>query len=128
MVMKHSALEDGGLAERMVPGSSVRQFSLHRPEPGLQGDNIPAQYPILEKRRIMRVCIQDVATRQYFKGPCVWTEDRTSAHTFVTSLEAWDLCLQMNHERSARILMLSDDPKHDECLFAFDHGRDLLRA
>ncbi len=68
----------------------------------------------------MKVYIQDSETGRYFKTPFVWVEDKASAYNFVTSLEAFDFCLQMNEGRGRRILLSFDDPEHDVCLFAFD--------
>ena len=59
-------------------------------------------------------------TGRYFKNPFVWVDDKSAAYNFVTSLEAFDFCLQMNHGRGARILLSFDDPRHDVCLFAFE--------
>ena len=68
----------------------------------------------------MKVYIQDIETGRYFKNPFVWVDDKVTAYNFVTSLEAFDFCLQMNHGRGARILLSFDDPRHDVCLFAFE--------
>ncbi len=68
----------------------------------------------------MKVYIQDTETGRYFKTPFVWVEDKASAYNFVTSLEAFDFCLEMNEGRGRRILLSFDDPEHDVCLFAFD--------
>jgi hypothetical protein len=68
----------------------------------------------------MKVCIQDQVTNQYFKSPYVWVEDRASACGFATSLEARDFCLRMDHGRKPRVLLMSDDPQQDVCLFSFD--------
>ncbi len=68
----------------------------------------------------MKVYIQDTETGRYFKTPFVWVDDKSSAYNFVTSLEAFDFCLQMNEGRGRRILLSFDDPEHDVCLFAFD--------
>jgi hypothetical protein len=68
----------------------------------------------------MKVYIQDIETGRYFKNPFVWVDDKSTAYNFVTSLEAFDFCLQMNHGRGARILLSFDDPRHEVCLFAFE--------
>jgi hypothetical protein len=76
----------------------------------------------------MKVCIQDLATQQYFRSPYVWVEDRASAHSFVTSLEARDLCLQMEEGRRSRVLLISEDPRADICLFSMEPGRGQAKA
>jgi hypothetical protein len=68
----------------------------------------------------MKVYIQEIETGRYFKNPYVWVEDKLAAYNFVTSLEAFDFCLQMNHGKGARILLSFDDPQHEICLFSFD--------
>jgi hypothetical protein len=68
----------------------------------------------------MKVYIQDIETGRYFKNPFVWVEDKASAYNFVTSLEAFDFCLQNNAGHGARILLSYDDPRHDVCLFSFE--------
>jgi hypothetical protein len=68
----------------------------------------------------MKVYIQDIETGRYFKNPFVWVEDKSIAYNFVTSLEAFDFCLQINHGNGARILLSFEDPQHDVCLFAFE--------
>ncbi len=68
----------------------------------------------------MKVYIQENETGRYFKNPFVWVDEKASAYNFVTSLEAFDFCLQMNHHRGARILLSFDDPEHEICLFSFD--------
>ncbi len=72
------------------------------------------------QRLNMKVYIQDIETGRYFKNPFVWVDDKSTAYNFVTSLEAFDFCLQMNCGRGARILLSFDDPRHDVCLFAFE--------
>ena len=71
----------------------------------------------------MKVCIQDTATKEYYKSPYVWVEDRFSARDFVTTLEARDLCHRMDGGRRAQVLLLGDIPQHDVCLFRTDEAR-----
>ncbi len=68
----------------------------------------------------MKVYIQEIETGRYFKNPYVWVDDKSAAYNFVTSLEAFDFCLQLNHAKGARILLSFDDPQHEICLFSFD--------
>ena len=68
----------------------------------------------------MKVYIQEIESGRYFKNPFVWVEDKSAAYNFVTSLEAFDFCLQMNQGRGARILLSFEDPRHDICLFSFE--------
>ncbi len=68
----------------------------------------------------MKVYIQEIETGRYFKNPYVWVDDKSAAYNFVTSLEAFDFCLQLNHGKGARILLSFDDPQHEICLFSFE--------
>lgn len=68
----------------------------------------------------MKVHIQEIETGRYFKNPFVWVDEKAAAYNFVTSLEAFDFCLQMNHRRGTRILLSFEEPEHDICLFSFE--------
>ncbi len=68
----------------------------------------------------MKVYIQEIETGRYFKNPFVWVDDKAAAYNFVTSLEAFDFCLQMNHGRGTRILLSFENPGQDICLFSFE--------
>ncbi len=65
----------------------------------------------------MKVCIQDSSTNEYFQGPFSWVNDSCAAYNFASSLEAMDLCAQMQG-RKARVLLSFEDAQKDVCLFS----------
>ncbi len=67
----------------------------------------------------MKVCIQDIATNQYFQEPFHWVKDSAAAYNFGSSLEAFDFCAQMQ-ERKARVLLSFEDTHKDVCLFSLE--------
>ncbi len=74
----------------------------------------------------MKVYVQDTENGCYFQSPFVWVKEQAAAYDFVTSLEAFDFCLQ-NEGRGTRILLAFDDPRQTVCLFTLNDNCPVVK-
>lgn len=60
----------------------------------------------------MRILLRNFKTREYYKGPGLWTRFPEEARAFAHSLQAMDFAFDLNLE-DLEILMAFEDPRYN---------------